>query len=326
MCYIRLQCTGGWSLPEGIGEVKTYFWFSKLISGFRIETIGLIAGYVFSYQSLTLKRKYEFKSYTIKKFNRLIIPAFVFGVFYFFFFQYDKETFNILTLLLKLSSGIGHLWFLPMLFWCYVLLWVLDRYKHNEKLMFIGLAIMSILPMPFPLPFGLNRVFHFLFYCYGGYLLYKEKAWIDKFNKIKNILLLIAIYVLLIIFLHTTLVPLGWAEGLVLKDKVIMTIISNGVRFVITVSGILALFFIVTRYTNNDGFEPEKWVIESSSLCYGVYVFHQFILLYLYYDTSLPDIFGTYWLPIVGFSITIVLSIILTKLLLKTKTGRFLIG
>ena len=37
-----------------------YLWLVRLIKGFRIETIALVAGYVFAYQSIDLKRKYEF--------------------------------------------------------------------------------------------------------------------------------------------------------------------------------------------------------------------------------------------------------------------------
>ena len=57
-----------------------YQWLSWLISGFRIETIALVAGYVFAYQSLDLKRSYRFIPFVWKKFKRLIIPMLVFGL------------------------------------------------------------------------------------------------------------------------------------------------------------------------------------------------------------------------------------------------------
>ena len=48
---------GCWPLPEGIHAVPAYAWLVNLISGFRIETIALIAGYVFAYQSIDLNRQ-----------------------------------------------------------------------------------------------------------------------------------------------------------------------------------------------------------------------------------------------------------------------------
>lgn len=46
--------------------VVAYQWFCSLISGFRIETIALIAGYVFAYQSLDLNRSYKFWPFVVK--------------------------------------------------------------------------------------------------------------------------------------------------------------------------------------------------------------------------------------------------------------------
>ena len=61
-----------------------YLWLVRLIKGFRIETIALVAGYVFAYQSIDLKRKYEFWPFVKKKFVRLIIPMLFFGCIYYF--------------------------------------------------------------------------------------------------------------------------------------------------------------------------------------------------------------------------------------------------
>lgn len=69
-----------------------------------------------------------------------------------------------------------------------------------------------------------------------------------------------------------------------------------------------------------------NWLIKFNGLCLGIYLFQQFILQFFYYKTSMPILLGSYWLPIVGFILTLILSILLSNLTLKTKLGRFLIG
>lgn len=55
------------------------------------------------------------------------------------------------------------------------------------------------------------------------------------------------------------------------------------------------------------------------------------VLLVLYhsfaiYNGALISLLGSYWLPWVAFVITLLLSVVLSWGLLKTKVGRFLIG
>ena len=67
-------------------------------------------------------------------------------------------------------------------------------------------------------------------------------------------------------------------------------------------------------------------VITLSSCCFGIYLFQQFVLKFLYYYTDLPIVVGPYYLPWCGFVITMVVSFFFTRLFLKTKIGLSLIG
>ena len=303
---------GGWKFPEGISEVTAYYWFVKFITGFRIETIALVSGYVFAYQSLVLNRKYPFWSFAYKKFMRLIIPGLIFSLVYYFCFMYNASNFGSINWFLSLSSGFGHLWFLPMLFWCFLVIWAIDRYNLYSKQLFIILALVSIVNVP-SLPFGMTRMFHFAFYCYLGYTLYRNKESLLKYTNAKYICTLWFVYAILVI-LNTHI------EGLNC-----FYLIKNALKLAIACSGILALLLLVLKFTENRLKLPH-WIIEASKLCYGVYVFHQFILIYLYYHTNLPELTGSYLLPWIGFAITLGTTILLTKITLKTKSGRFLIG
>lgn len=311
-------------MPESIGDVGAYFWIAKYSNGFMLETFVLMAGYVFSFQSFYLNKKYELESFMTKKFKRLILPALFFGVFYYFIFMYDANNFNAIKFIIRLFSGVGHLWFLPMLFWLYLFIWIIDHYKINSMLFVVSLVIISIVPIPIALPFGLGKFFHFAFYGYLGYTMFQHKDVLKRFITRKHITLLISIYVISVYVNYQYIMVEG--GDMSLYAKIINRFTANSISFVSTMSGIFALYLIVINFTDNKGIVPHNWVIESSKICYGVYVFHQFILKYLFYHTSFPMIMGTYWMPIVGFLITIILSIILASLTLRTKCGRFLIG
>jgi len=66
-------------------------------------------------------------------------------------------------------------------------------------------------------------------------------------------------------------------------------------------------------------------VIKFGNLCFGVYLFQQFFLIALYNETSLPSLLGAYWLPWVGFIVTLFASIVCSTLVRKTTIGRLII-
>ena len=66
-------------------------------------------------------------------------------------------------------------------------------------------------------------------------------------------------------------------------------------------------------------------VIHFNVLSMGVYVFHQFVLMYLYYHTSLPTICGSYLLPWVAILITFPTSIILSHFFRLNRIGKYIL-
>lgn len=304
--------------------VSVYQWIKFMIAGFRIETIALVAGYVFSYQSHNLGRKYKFWPFVWKKFNRLMVPMIVFGLVYFFCFDFDATSFTISDFLLSLFSGCGHLWFLPMLFWCFIAIWIVDYFNLSSLWMLFLLAIVSIIPTP-ALPLGLARLPHFVFYVYGGYFLWtKRDKLFDHCLTWQWITILWILYVVLVIFDHTMLPKASTTMPFVEKFLIIFE--NNAIGFVMAVCGIMALFLTVCIITTKEMYKPKQWIIAASDNCYGVYVYHQFILMWLYYHTPLVVVCPPLIAPWLGFIATMIISLILTRLTLLTKIGRKLIG
>lgn len=304
---------------------SAYQWLCWLISGFRIETIALVAGYVFAYQCIDLKRSYRFWPFVWKKFKRLIIPMLVFGVVYYFCFLYDSATFGMKEFVIKLFSGCGHLWFLPMLFWCFLAIWAIDRFKLSSWLTLIVLAGVTLLPPPYHLPLGFSRLPQFVFYVYAGYFLWtKRTTLLEKGLKKTVIAGLWVVYVALVIVRHTLMPDSHGTMPFLLKA--VTETLPRLVNLLMSCCGVMALYLSVCMVTTKAGYRPKQWGIDASDNCYGVYVYHQFILVALYFFTPFVSWFHPLLTPWVGFVIILTISLLLTKLSLKTKVGKFLIG
>lgn len=66
--------------------------------------------------------------------------------------------------------------------------------------------------------------------------------------------------------------------------------------------------------------------IKLSGYCFGIYLFQQFILQWLYYHTALQEYIGIIVLPWLAFAVTLILSWLLTHIMMQTRAGRYLIG
>lgn len=240
-------------------------------------------------------------------------------------FKFKVHTFSVSCIILSVLNGMGHLWFIPMLFWCFLVMWWIEKKQLKERLVFVALFGLSVLPMP-TLPLGLGIVPHYLFYFYGGYLLYKYKQEVLK--RLSNWRVVILLALVYVVFLQIRIYATNWHSANMLRivQKIPILTTCNILRSIVSVSGIIALYLTVCHITEKDGYMPKKMVIWSNSVCYGVYIYHQFILQYRYYETALPTHVNRYVLPWLTFVITLMVSISLTTITLKTKFGKFLIG
>lgn len=137
-----------------------------------------VSGYLFIY--LFQKQKYPTIGFLIKnKIKRLIIPYLFFGIIMMIY----PNTLDIACLL---SGTYAHLWFLPMLFWCFVLFYLLIIFFRNICLshwciiVLVVSFICSFYPyhyLPFPC-MGLHYLEHwFCWFCMGG-CVYVYKGYI----------------------------------------------------------------------------------------------------------------------------------------------------
>ena len=103
-----------------------------------------------------------------------------------------------------------------------------------------------------------------------------------------------------------------------------MLIGNKACQLVYASLGVMAFYCTAVYYTQ--WHQLKSFAIKLATCCFGIYLFQQFVLQLQYYKTGFSVLVGPYWLPWCGFVIAVIVSYLLSALLLRTKTGRFLIG
>lgn len=314
---------GGWKAPEGFMEIKAYWWIATASYSFMLELFVMMSGYVFGFQFLELKRKFTLKLLTLNKLKRLILPSVIFSIIYYILLKWN-EPFRPIGFIYNVLTGIGHMWFLPMLFWCFIGAYILLFVELKDEVIFflcVCLALLSFLP----LPFGIGPALYYLLFFFSGIMLYKYREKLLERLEGKSWILIGVAY--LITFLCFTIIfeEIVFDSDRSLAIKVVYYMLSKTTQIIYSTLGCLFAWLLVSRILQQKKTVP-KWIITANELCFGVYIFQQFILQILYYKTSMPILFGAYWLPFLGFVITLFLSVLLTFYFRKNKIGKLLIG
>lgn len=182
------------------------------------------------------------------------------------------------------------------------------------------LSIVSIIPAPFQL---LKALYYFYFFLLGIYITYLK---IDTIKN-KTLLKLIGSFLIIfVLFVHLTPHLKEYHnDGIIIKA--IAFSIKCVARLIMSTVGCLIVYFLANGilYTLRIQRISRTWLY-INQICFGIYLFQQFILKYLYYNTNLPTIFGTYWTPWIFFVIALLGSAILSIIIRKSRIGHTLIG
>lgn len=312
--------SGAWGAFEGYQDIAAYYWLDKFSYSFMLEMFVLISGYVFGYQvSNGSEDKLNFRFLLLSKFRRLIVPCVFFSLVYSIVFIGIKD--SVWYTCYDLFNGVGHMWFLPMLLWCFVGIWIIERLKIGVKGSIPFLFLLSFVTA-IDLPLRINTSFYYMLFFYLGYITTRNnvsiKALRDKRYVPAFVVSFFILFPLLTVFREN-------AKELFGEMRIVAYILSHIAKLAYALLGIamcVSCVNVVLRYTET----IPVWLIRVGSLCMGIYLIQQFILKGLYYQTSLPVQTGSYWLPWIGFVITLFVSLLVSWLTYKTKLGRFLIG
>lgn len=313
---------GGWRQPVDFQYVGLYDWIATLCSAFRLELLVFCSGYLFA---LTLTRKQQnFWKIASSKAKRLLLPSVVFSIVYVILF-YDIKGQTVGELLLTIVSGAGHMWYLPMLYWVMLLCYGVDKMNHPTWLKILGFSTLPILSI-LPFPLQIDRAVYFALFFYLGMLIYRNRdEIIAQIKSVRQVVLWLLIFVCVYaggLYIAESGIMDTYINSVNLIEKAIAIEVIKYVKILYCILGIIFIYILVNYFLEVKKVRVAPWVIDLSGLCFGIYLFQQFILQILYYKTQLPSLVGPYWLPWVGLVITLILSYVLTKLCLKTRLGR----
>ena len=173
------------------------------------------------------------------------------------------------------------------------------------------------------LPFGLGRVGQYYVYFLMGFGLKQGLLSLPE-DSGKNILRAVGIFV--VAFCSFMLLKDRWQVASSFIEKAARLVTFNICTLLTAMSLIYILYNLSNRTRVIEWLKAKTVLITLSGYCYGVYIYQQFILQYLYYKTSVPLLVNEYALPWIGFAVALVLSMLLCWMSLKTRFGRFLIG
>lgn len=292
--------TGKWDVPSSINVIPAYGFIGRLVYSFMLESFVFISGYVWAYQREGLGRITSLYSLFKKKIVRLIVPEVVFGFFYIIIVGDCHFTFRAFII------GPGHLWFLPMLFCCFLISWFILELKIRPEVVIIILFFVSAFS-DVKLPLRLSYVLYFMFFFMIGYYSYGWLMCIKRFAMIQMVTFLWIMFVTVYMIVgnnHT----------------------NGGGRIFQTIYSLIGtIAFYITGLFVTQNIELNKKYIQFGSLCMGIYIFQQFVLKVLYYKTLLPDFVDSLYLPWVSFMIALAISVVLTMLIRSSKFGKKLL-
>lgn len=315
--------SGAWSPIAGYPDIQLYSIMDKLSYACLLETFVFISGYILGFQVSKKGEAYilNAKIFLGKKFKRLIVPSIMFSIIYTLIFNTTRN--SVPQVIYSILSGAGHMWFLPMLFWCFVFLYLTEKVKPSRICMTILLPLMIFMSI-LPLPFRLGRACYYFIFFWAGYSIKKHNVQ-SYFNTNKATFVIILLFILSFIAktnINELYIQVGGVNSLVVR--LFNTAMSTLSRFFCASFGVALLMILSMRMMNLKKYENGTLLIKLSDCCFGVYIFQQFILKLLE-RTELAYNVSPYAYPWVAFSITIIISLALTVIMRKTSIGSHLL-
>ena len=312
-CFIIYS--GGWHMPDGAYPNESYAWISKFSYSFLLESFVFISGYVFAYQLSVRSQCASWKYILINKSKRLLLPMVIWGCVYFGVFYPDSVNF---LLVYKILEGASHLWYLPMLFWTFVICLLLIKYVYKIKYRFILLCLLCIVSYV-PLPFRFNNAMYYALFFYLGYEMYIRREVVASIITRKQIIGTWLVYVLMFVSLiicREKLIEVVSSSEYVLY-KIFGYSLTTMMRVTYAVFGLLALYITSLSVVAIYNIVIPKWLVKFGDISMGAYIIHQFVIMCLYFRTNLPAMLENK-LPWVVLILTIVLSLFFAYVLKRT--------
>lgn len=289
-----------------------------------------ISGFLYAYLR-NLGKYSKYLPFIKNKSKRLLLP-FIFFVTFFCITTEFQQT-DLTTLIKHIGHCIAfgaynHLWYLPVLFWCFIIIRIFERLSNSKIVLLLFLVIAYILAFVIPVSgflFNLGKVAPWLYWFLLGFAYFKLRGELSLIiaNTNRKVIALASVCVCVI----GLIVCFGFPDYK--KPQ------FNAVEILIVSIAIIALFFTfdeLSKYKNAKNIFTIKIVKSVSKYSFGIYIFHYWLAPILISSTAkrilhLEAFAEHYYIfPIVFSIVTFLASYIVTYLFQKTKLGKYLLG
>lgn len=269
-----------------------------------------LSGYLFCYL-LQLGKYSTWGNLLQKKGLRILLPYFVFGL----FFMATTGNWHPLRLL---YGTYWHLWFLPMLFWSFIVGYAIYKVKLNSYWEFFLLLLTfvgSFMPECILPVMGIKYITVYFYWFYLGMLCYKYRDTLSSYlGKYRLSVLLLICSIAIIVLFPVEYGDSTWYGNLAVTCCIVsISCLMSGIGW--------------SKYKMT---EP---IVKFSAYSFGIYIWHNWVALMLISKTSwrifgLPELAANHVVlfPLCFSLITLFISWILSWCMMKTKIGKFLIG
>ena len=302
-----------WGVVTPGRDVLPFMLISRLIiPDAMMPLFTFISGYLFCALFFERGKYQEFGLFLWSKVKRLIIPFFVFSPLI-IWTSYNMNFTDFIW-------GEGcHMWYCPMLFWCFILAWVLLKINSKAVIIIVSLfstclvfAYPNLWFLPFRLPLGIdNGFYYFSYFAFGGAINRYKTCIYNKMGNMSTIWLVLAAYIALWIIN---------CMGILFISR-----LASSLQCYLFV---VLLWLVVMKYVENSKRRLNEKLSQLCKCSFGIYVFHHWIAWDIVWFPPLRFFLQNnyLWLPVLATPIIFVVSYGLTKVLLKTRIGLFLLA
>ena len=289
-------------------NIEAYGYIAKFAYSAMLETFVFISGFLFYSK---LNEGVKIWDLVKSKFTRLLVPCYIFGLLYVVLCgtMSWSSAYSIL-------NGYGHLWFLPMLFWVFIVYYY--AYPYVKKYVVessIIIFVLAVLPYP-SMPMRINNVMYYLAFFHMGVMIRTFDNVKLKMTSLRWIHILAILYIVLFIsgtFIKESYLLVNPEASILHKAYIVW--LSNMSRIVYSIVGV-ALFYSIAYNVA----QAKKYnMAPVANLCFGVYLFQEIILQLLYYKMNISEYVSPYISPWIACVITLTLSLALVNIMRKSR-------
>lgn len=275
-----------------------------------------ISGFLFGGQ-LMRRQPISFGKMIKSKFMRLMLPFFVFTILFMF-------TQNAVSWKPFYQWTYSHLWFLPMLFWCFVVTYFLRPLILNDNLVISISTLLALVAVSFvgkvvPMIFGLHNINTSIYWFALGVWFYKHEQTLMMRNASVPVKILTIIIGIILYPVVMTLYPQEYGEQTI-----------SGV--IVTILAIYSLW-VLFNWIPWQNFLITDYLVSLSACSFGIYIFHNWLEAHMVSRTA-QHVFPLeqwaqehiYLFPFIFSVLAFIISLAITWVLLKFKVGQKLIG